>query len=70
MIKEIDYKVDVNTLTRIKDDVSLSMNDIARISIKTAGPVMIDKYVDNRFTGSFILINPNNNETVAAGMII
>lgn len=70
MIKHIEYKVDVNTLDRITDDQSLEMNDIARISVKTAKPIMVDEYRDNRNTGSFILINPNNNETVAAGMII
>jgi sulfate adenylyltransferase subunit 1 len=70
MIKDIEYKVDINTLGRLKDDITLGMNDIARVAIKTAGPLMIDEYRDNRFTGSFILINPSTNETVAAGMII
>ncbi|MGM0478117.1 MAG: sulfate adenylyltransferase subunit CysN [Bacteroidota bacterium] len=70
MIKNIEYKVDVNTLDRVEDDPSLQMNDIARIALKTAKPIMTDEYRDNRFTGSFILINPGTNETVAAGMII
>lgn len=70
MVKNIEYKVDVNTLDRVENDQSLEMNDIARIAIKTAKPIMVDEYRDNRFTGSFILINPNTNETVAAGMII
>ncbi|MCC5922427.1 MAG: GTP-binding protein [Crocinitomicaceae bacterium] len=70
MIKEVTYKVDVNTLDRFKEDISMGMNDICRVKIKTAAPVMIDEYRDNRSTGSFILINPNTNETVAAGMII
>lgn len=70
MLKNIEYKVDVNTLDRVENDQSLEMNDIARISLKTAKPIMVDEYRDNRFTGSFILINPNTNETVAAGMII
>ena len=70
MLKNIEYKVDVNTLDRVENDQTLKMNDIARIAIKTAKPIMVDEYRDNRFTGSFILINPNTNETVAAGMII
>ncbi|MEX1193396.1 MAG: GTP-binding protein [Brumimicrobium sp.] len=70
MIKNIEYKVDINTLGRINEDITISMNDIARVEIKTAGPIMIDEYRDNRFTGSFILINPSTNETVAAGMVI
>ena len=70
MVKTIEYKVDVNTLDRVENDQSLEMNDIARIALKTAKPIMIDEYRDNRFTGSFVLINPNTNETVAAGMII
>lgn len=70
MIKEVTYKVDVNTLDRMPEDKSMGMNDICRVKIKTAAPIMIDEYRDNRSTGSFILINPNTNETVAAGMII
>tara|TARA_B100000508_G_scaffold141091_1_gene146335 strand:+ start:71616 stop:72872 length:1257 start_codon:yes stop_codon:yes gene_type:complete len=70
MVKNVEYKVDVNTLDRVENDQDLEMNDIARIAIKTAKPIMVDEYRDNRNTGSFILINPNNNETVAAGMII
>jgi sulfate adenylyltransferase subunit 1 len=70
MIKEVTYKVDVNTLDRFKEDISMGMNDICRVKIKTAAPVMIDEYRDNRSTGSFVLIDTNTNETVAAGMII
>lgn len=70
MIKGIVYKVDIETLNRLTDDTNIQMNDIARIQIKTAGPVMIDEFNSNRQTGSFILINPKTNETVAAGMCI
>lgn len=70
MIRDIVYKVDIETLNRVTDDNNIQMNDIARIQIKTAGPVMIDEFNSNRQTGSFILVNPNTNETVAAGMII
>jgi len=70
MVKEVIYKVDIETLNRIADDNNIGMNDIARIKIKTAGPLMIDEFNNNRQTGSFILVNPNTNETVAAGMCI
>lgn len=70
MIKEVVYKVNINTYERIEDDQDLAMNDIGRIKIKTTRPLMIDSYRENRFTGSFILIDEGTNETVAAGMII
>ena len=46
------------------------MNDIARISIRTTRPLMVDEYRDNRLTGSFVLIDDATHETVAAGMIV
>src|SRR5690606_2034781 len=58
IIKEIVYKVNIETLGRIEQDSKIAMNDIARIKIKAAGPLMTDSYRDNRSTGSFILINP------------
>ena len=70
IIKEIRYKVDINTLHRIEDDKQIQMNDIARISIRTTKPLLIDAYSKNRFTGSVILIDEATNETVGAAMII
>lgn len=70
MIKEVVYKVDINTYDRIKDDKKLTMNEISRVTIKTTRPLMIDEYRDNRITGSFVLIDDATHETVAAGMII
>lgn len=70
MIKEVVYKVNINTYERIEDNQELNMNDIGRIKIKTTRPLMIDSYRENRYTGSFILIDEGTNETVAAGMII
>lgn len=69
MIKEITYKLDINSLKREESDERIDMNDIVRVTIKTAGPIMLDSYAENRNTGAFILIDPNTNETVAAGMI-
>lgn len=70
MIKEVVYKVNINTYERIEDDQDLNMNDIGRIKIKTTRPIMMDSYRENRYTGSFILIDEGTNETVAAGMIV
>ncbi len=70
MIKEVLYKIDINTYARDVKDKDLSMNDIARIKVRTTRPLLIDEYRDNRITGSFILIDDATHETVAAGMII
>ena len=70
MIKEILYKVDVNSIKRIEDDKELSMNDICKVKIRTTAPLMTDEYMQNRNTGSFILVDEATNETVAAGMIM
>ena len=70
MIKEIEYKVDVNSLKRIDDDKEITMNDICKVKIRTTSPIMMDEYARNRKTGSFILIDDGTNETVAAGMIV
>lgn len=70
MIKKIRYKIDVNTLGRITDDESLSLNEIARVYLRTTEPVLADSYRNNRNTGSFIIIDESTNNTVGAGMII
>ena len=69
MIKEIVYKMDVNTLQRDEESKELKMNDIARVRLRTTKPLFLDEYRDNRITGSLILIDETTNETVAAGMI-
>ena len=70
IVKDVRYKVDVNTLHRVEDDNTLGLNDIGRILIRTTVPLMHDSYTRNRTTGSVILIDEFTNETVAAGMII
>jgi len=70
IIKEINYKIDINTLHRIEDDKILRMNDIARVKLRTTQPLFYDSYSKNRNTGSLILIDEGTKETVAAGMII
>lgn len=70
MIKELKYKVDINTLHRLQDIDTLAMNDIGRISLRTAKPLFYDVYKKNRQTGSLIIIDAQTNETIGAGMII
>ena len=70
MIKEVVYKMDINTLDRNKNDKNIGLNDIARISIRTTKPLFYDSYRRNRKTGSLILIDEATNETVGACMII
>ena len=70
MITDVLYKIDINTYAREEEDKDLHMNDIARISIRTTRPLMVDEYRDNRVTGSFVLIDDATHETVAAGMIV
>lgn len=70
LIKEVNYKIDVNTLHRMEDDKTIGMNDIGRISIRTTKPFFYDRYERNRETGSVILIDEQTNETVGAGMIL
>ena len=70
MIKEVLYKIDINTYSRNEEDNELGMNDIARVKVRTTRPLMIDEYRDNRTTGSFVLIDDSTHETVAAGMIL
>tara|TARA_B110000285_G_C15142469_1_gene631909 strand:- start:8230 stop:9477 length:1248 start_codon:yes stop_codon:yes gene_type:complete len=70
IIKEIVYAVDLNELKRIEGKTSIQKNDIARIKIRTTTPLFFDSYRTNRNTGSFILIDERNNDTVGAGMII
>jgi len=70
IIEEIRYQVDINTLHKIEHVDTLAMNEIGRLKIRTATPLIHDSYRRNRQTGSFVLIDPGTNETVAAGMIV
>jgi sulfate adenylyltransferase subunit 1 len=70
MVKELKYKVDINTLHRIESIDKIDMNDIARISIRASKPLFYDAYQQNRQTGSIIIIDEQTNETIGAGMII
>ncbi len=65
----LDYRLDVNTLHRDKSATALKLNELGRITLRTQVPLLLDEYVRNSSTGSFILIDPDTNVTVAAGMV-
>ena len=69
IVKELQYKIDINTLHRIRKVTELKLNEIGRISIHTAQPLFYDSYQHNRTTGSIILIDEKTYETVGAAMI-
>jgi sulfate adenylyltransferase subunit 1 len=68
VVKSVEYKLDVSSLEKspITEGV---LNDIVKVRLKTAKPLVFDAYTQNRATGSFILINENTCNTVAAGMV-
>ena len=70
IIKEVNYKVNINTLAKVYDDNEIGLNEIGQITIRTTKPLLFDSYRKNRITGSLILIEEGTNETVCAGMII
>jgi bifunctional enzyme CysN/CysC len=69
VIKDIRYRLDINTLHRDESVDSLELNEIGRVSLRTTQPLFFDRYSRNRETGSFILIDEITGATVAAGMI-
>ena len=69
MVRELDYRIDVNTLHRDESATELSLNEIGRVQLRVTQPLFVDPYVQNRQTGSFILVDEASNKSVAAGMI-
>ncbi|MCX7638795.1 MAG: sulfate adenylyltransferase, partial [Cyclobacteriaceae bacterium] len=70
ILKEIQYRLDINTLQRIEGVDQLRMNDLARVKIRTSQPLLLDSYRKNRITGSLIVVDEATNETVAGGMVV
>jgi sulfate adenylyltransferase large subunit len=68
VVKSITHKIDINTLDKLAA-TELQLNEIGAVVLETHKPLFFDAYRQNRMTGSFILIDPVNNVTVAAGMI-
>ena len=70
IVKEVRYKLDINTLHRDQEDTQLRVNDIGRVVLRTTKPLFVDSYRRNRITGSVVLVDEATNNTVGAGMII
>ena len=70
IVKEVVYKMNINSLHRIEDDLSIGLNEIGRVSLRTTQPLLTDSYKRNRITGSLIIVDEGTNETVGAGMIV
>lgn len=70
VVKNIQYKIDINTLHRLEDDKTIGLNDIGRIQIRSMNRLFFDSYQRNRTTGSLIIVDEQTNETLGAGMIL
>jgi sulfate adenylyltransferase large subunit len=70
LVKDMQYRLDVNTLHREEGVDTLTLNEIGRVQLRTQQPLFCDEYRRNRTTGSFILIDDATHNTVAAGMIV
>jgi bifunctional enzyme CysN/CysC len=70
VVKELQYRLDVNTLHRDQEAQELGLNDIGRVRLRTTQPLFVDDYARNRVTGRFILVDEATNATVGAGMLV
>jgi bifunctional enzyme CysN/CysC len=70
LVKDLAYRLDVNTLHRDETATSLALNEIGRVRLRTTAPLFVDEYARNRSTGGFILVDEATNRTVAAGMVL
>lgn len=69
LVKDLDYRLDVNTLHRDLETGELGVNEIGRVRLRTQQPLLLDPYSRNRTTGAFILIDEATGVTVGAGMV-
>ncbi len=70
LVRDLEYRLDVNTLHRDESADTLSLNEIGRVTLRTTQPLFTDEYRRNRTTGSFLLIDEASGATVGAGMIL
>jgi bifunctional enzyme CysN/CysC len=70
VVKDLQYRLDVNTLHRDEAATGLGLNEIGRVQLRTTVPLFFDEYRRNRATGSFILVDESTHNTLAAGMIL
>ncbi|WP_263360162.1 sulfate adenylyltransferase subunit CysN [Acidicapsa ligni] len=68
VVSTLEYRTNVGTLTH-EPAATLEMNGIGTVTIQVLRPIAIDSYGEDRSTGAFILIDPETNGTVAAGMV-
>lgn len=69
-VNEVRYRLDINSLHREPSVGSLAVNEVGRVALRTADPLMYDEYQTNRSTGSFVLIDEASHQTVAGGMLL
>jgi bifunctional enzyme CysN/CysC len=70
VVRDIHYRLDVNTLHRDEAATSLGLNDVGRVSVRVTQPLFYDSYRRNRRTGSFIVAAEDTNVTAGAGMLL
>jgi bifunctional enzyme CysN/CysC len=70
VVRDLPYRLDVNTLHRDESASTLTLNEIGRVHLRTTAPLFVDEYRRNRTTGSFLLIDEGSGATVAAGMVL
>ena len=70
VVTEVHYKVNISTLEKSAENKEFALNDIGCVRIRCAAPIFFDSYTHNRTTGSFVLVDEQTNNTVAAGMIL
>jgi bifunctional enzyme CysN/CysC len=70
LVRDIQYRLDINTLHRDGAAGGLALNEIGRVTLRTTQPLFVDEYRRNRETGSFILVDDATNNTVAAGIVL
>jgi len=70
IVKEVNFKVDINSLEKNFDDKHIGLNEIAEVTFRTTQPLFFDSYRKNRITGSIVIVDEGTNETICAGMII
>jgi bifunctional enzyme CysN/CysC len=68
IVRDLQYRLDVNTLHRDEAATRLTLNEIGRVTLRLARPVFCDSYSRNKPTGGLILIDEATNATVAAAM--
>jgi bifunctional enzyme CysN/CysC len=69
LVRDIAYRIDINTLHRVEGVESLALNEIGRVQLRVTQPLFVGPYQDNRATGAFILVDERSGKTAGAGVI-